>query len=264
MKMQPSLDIVRAVGQQLKAQFATQEPIVETVAMVKAFRQIDGEASAAMRHSLAEHYPDIGWLAGELDGADIWQGADSGRFWVCDALDGAVQFLRGIPHWCVSLTLVENGRATAAIVCDPMHDEMYHAASQAGAWCNGKRLNVNARKSHHGALLATSQPPFSNKNDYVVNGSASSLRMALREAGAVRNLGPTSLQIAYVASGRLDGFWEYGEDTYNCLGGALMVTEANGVATNVLGQPYGPGSTSIIVASDTVHRTLRESLATAN
>ena len=105
--------------------------------------------------------------------------------------------------------------------------------------------------------LATSQPPFSNEDDFAVEGATSSLGIALREAGAVRNLGPTSLQIAHVASGRLDAFWEYGEDTFNCLGGALPVTEAGGLATDVSGLPYRAASNSAVAAPGPVNRSLR-------
>lgn len=257
LEIHAAVDIVRNVGDQLKSRYATFRPIFDNAGMMAAFRELDGGASHLLRQALAAKYPDISWLDGELDGAGIWRTAGVGRFWVCDAIDGAVQFLRRIPHWCVSLTLVEDGAARATIVYDAMQEEMFHAVADAGAWCNGERLRVNDRQSHHGALLATSQPPFSNDNDFVVRGSASSLKAALREAGAVRNLGPTSLQIAYVACGRLDAFWEYGEDTFNCLGGALLVTEAGGMATDVSGLPYGPASNSIIAAPAPINRSLR-------
>jgi myo-inositol-1(or 4)-monophosphatase len=257
LNFQAAIEAVRCVGDQLKSRYAGLEPIVENAAMMAAFRALDGAASSQLRQALAASYPDIAWLDGELEGAGIWRTAGAGRFWVCDAIDGAVQFLRRLPHWCVSLTLLEDGAAAASIVYDAMHAEMFHAVAGAGAWCNGDRLHVNNRQSHHGALLATSQPPFSNQDDFAVDGSAASLKAALREAGAVRNLGPTSLQIAYVASGRLDAFWEYGEDAFNCLGGALLVTEAGGMATDVSGQPYGHASNSIIAAPAPVHRSLK-------
>jgi myo-inositol-1(or 4)-monophosphatase len=99
----------------------------------------------------------------------------------------------------------------------------------------------------------------------IEDGAATAITVydVLKEAGAVRNLGPTSLQIAYVASGRLDGFWEYGEDTFNCLGGALLVTEAGGLAIDVSGQPYGCASNSIIAAPAAVHRSLKALLEEA-
>lgn len=260
--IQAAIEIVRTVGIALRSRYVSFDPVFDNASMMAAFRELDGGASGQLRQALAAKYPDVAWLDGELEGSGVWRTVSRGRFWVCDAIDGAVQFLRHIPYWCISLTLIEDGAARAAIVFDAMQDEMYHAVVGSGAWCNGDRLYVNNRQSHHGALLATSQPPFCNDNEFVVSGATSSLYVALREAGAVRNLGPTSLQIAYVASGRLDAFWEYGEDTFNCLGGALLVAEAGGLATDVSGKPYGIASNSIIAAPRPVNASLRAAFET--
>lgn len=261
--IEAALEIVRAVGDDLRSRYLSFKPVIDNTSMMAAFRELDGAASARLRQALAVSYPDVAWAEGELEGADMWRDLGQGRFWVCDAIDGAVQFLRHIPHWCISLTLIQDGAAMATVVYDAMHEEMFHALVGQGAWCNGSRLRVNDRQTHHGALVATSQPPFSNDDEFVVSGATSSLRVALREAGAVRNLGPTSLQIAYVASGRLDAFWEYGEDTFNCLGGALLVTEARGLATDLSGRPYGVASNSIMAAPAQVNASLRAAFTAA-
>lgn len=261
-KIEAAIEIVRVAGHELRSRFASFKPVFDNASMMAAFRELDGEVSGQLRQALAAKYPDVAWVSGELEGAGVWRTLGSGRFWVCDAIDGAVQFLRRIPHWCISLTLVDGGTAKATIVYDAMHEEMFHAVADEGAWCNAERLRVNDRQTHHGALLATSQPPFSNGDEFVVSGAASSLYAALREAGAVRNLGPTSLQLAYVASGRLDAFWEYGEDTFNCLGSALLVTEAGGLATDIHDRPYGVASNSIIAAPGPVSASLRAAFKT--
>lgn len=255
--IEAAIEIVRTVGDELRLRHVSFTPVIDNTSMMAAFRELDGAASDGLRQALAVSYPDVAWLDGELEGAGVWRTVGSGRFWVCDAIDGAVQFLRRIPHWCISLTLVEDGAAKAAVVYDAMHGEMFHTVAGKGAWCNGDRLRVNDRQTHHGALLATNQPPFSNDDAFVVGGATSSMHVALREAGAVRNLGPTSLQMAYVACGRLDAFWEYGEDTFNCLGGALLVTEAGGLATDIHGRPYGVASNSIMAAPQPVNASLR-------
>lgn len=260
--IQAAIEIVRTVGDELRSRYVSFKPVIDNASMMAAFQEVDGSASNWLREALAAKYPDVRWLSGELEGAGGWRTVCSGRYWVCDAIDGAVQFLRHVPHWVVSLTLVEDGAAIATIIYDPMHDEMFHAVTGEGAWCNGERQNVNDRQTHHGALVATSQPPFSNDDEFAVNGAVSSLNVALRQAGAVRNLGPTSLQIAYVASGRLDAFWEYGEDTFNCLGGALLVTEAGGLATDMSGRPYGIASNSILAAPEPVNASLRAAFGT--
>jgi myo-inositol-1(or 4)-monophosphatase len=262
--IEAALEIVRAVGDDLRSRYVSFKPVIDNTSMMAAFRELDGAASTRLRQALAVSHPDVAWVDGELEGADVWRSLGQGRFWVCDAIDGAVQFLRHVPHWCISLTLIQDGAAMATVVYDAMHEEMFHAVVGEGAWCNGDRLRVNDRQTHHGALIATSQPPFSNDDEFVVSGATSSLRVALREAGAVRNLGPTSLQIAYVASGRLDAFWEYGEDTFNCLGGALLVTEAGGVAIDLSGRSYGIRSTSIVAAPGPINASLRAAFTTAH
>jgi myo-inositol-1(or 4)-monophosphatase len=254
------IETLRTVGAHLKETFLTLEPIAENDAMMKAFRAIDGKASHTIRESLNGAYPQIAWLDGELEGGEAWQGAREGRFWVCDAVDGAVQFLRGIPQWCISLTLIEAGEPTFAVVYDVMHGELFHACRGKGAFLNGKPIEVNRRQSHAGGLLAFSQPPF-DFDPEVIRKAADSLKAVLPVAGAVRNLGPTSLQLAYVASGRLDAFWEFGEDTFNCLGGALLVTEAGGEVTDVSGAPYRMQASSLIAAPPSVRASLALSFA---
>lgn len=252
---------VRAVAAGLKARFATIAPLVERQDMMKAFKQIDGAANDALRTALAAAYPDIAWLESEFDGPEGEARARSGSFWACDAIDGAVQYLRAIPQWCVSLTLVRDGRAVFAILFDAMHDELFHAAVGEGAFLNDRALRVSTKTSHRDAFLATSQPPFVGGDPAAIARAARSLERLLPDVGVVRNLGPTSLQLAYVAAGRLDGFWEYGEDTFNCLGPALMIREAGGVVTDVDGADYRLRSASIVAGTPGVTASLRDRLA---
>lgn len=244
------------VGNDLKRQFLEIEPVIESDEMMSVFHRIDGQASESIRIALQKLYPNIGWLEGELDGADVWELVNSGRYWICDAIDGAVQFVRGIPQWCISLTLIENGKTVFTAIVDVMHSESFYAMAGHGAYLNDRSIQVNNRASHISGIVASSQPPFINDNKKIIRQSGDSLTAVLSEAGAVRNLGPTSLQLAYVASGRLDAFWEYGEDTFNCLGGALLVNEAGGKVSDIKGNEYGLNSDSFIAAPPQVHSSL--------
>ena len=252
---------VRQVGASLRDTFSQLQPAIEWADVMVAFRRIDGAASQRLKDGLAAAYPGIGWLDGELNGAEAWQNARTGAFWACDAIDGAVQYLRAIPQWCISLTLVEQGQAVFAAIFDVMHDELFHAAAGGGAYLNGRAIHVNARSSHVGSVLASSQPPFVTSDANAIAMAGRSLSALLADAFAVRNLGPTSLQLAYVACGRLDGFWEYGEDTFNCLGGSLLVREAGGHSTDVHGAPYGLQADSVVAASAVVHQGMLRRLA---
>ncbi|WGG48741.1 inositol monophosphatase family protein [Rugamonas sp. DEMB1] len=291
------LERMRDVAADLCEVFWQQEPVIELDEMFAAFQRIDGGAGAALRASLAEAYPHIGWLDGELeraaandddeddgdgDGGDAGEcrgerngggegeGASArrqsrGEYWICDAIDGAVMFVRAIPNWAMSLTLVRDGEAVFATVYDPLHDETFHALAGGGAFRNGKPMRVNDKGSHYHGIVASSQPPYVGKDQQAMARAGQSLSGMLRDVVAVRNFGPTSLQLAYVACGRLDAFWEFGEDGFNCIGAALLVREAGGLVTQVDGLPYGLGATaSIAAAPPAVHASmlvrLRESL----
>ncbi|MRX08891.1 inositol-phosphate phosphatase [Pseudoduganella sp. FT25W] len=215
------LELVREVGAGLCATFWRSTPAV-SMDDVRA-------AEAALRRQLAEDYPAIAWADGLLSEAD----ARSGEYWICDAVDGVEQFLRAIPNWCMSLTLMREGVPVLAVIYDAMHDEMFHALWRHGAWYNGSPVRVGARQDT--PLVAT------------------------------RSLGPAALQLAYVACGRLDGFWQHGNDGCRCIGGALLVREAGGMATQADGQPYHLTARGIAVAAPVLHasvlRRLQDRLA---
>lgn len=166
-------------------------------------------AEAQLRQTLAAQYPAIAWA----DGALSEEYAQRGEYWIGDAVDGAMQFQRGIPHWSMALTLMREGVPVFAAIHDAMHDEMFHALFGHGAWCNGHPIRVSERRE---------QPVL-----------------------ASRSLSPASLQLAYVACGRLDAFWQRGNDGYLCAGGALLVREAGGRAIQMDGQPYRLASASL-------------------
>nr|WP_250494881.1 inositol monophosphatase family protein [Caballeronia sp. GAWG1-1] len=264
--MTPKIDVpqvqalLRDVGQSLLQTFNTQNPIYENAEMMRVFKSLDDQAANTIREALAARYPEIAWLEGELAEADA-QTSDKKAFWICDAIDGAVQFLRSIASWCITIALVEEGVTVFAMTYDAIRNECFHAVRDEGAFLNGDRIAVNGRKHHAGAMLATSQPPFIGNKPAVVEAAGESLSAMLAKAGAVRNLGPTSLQLAYVACGRLDGFWEFGEDTFNCVAGALLVEMAGGRATNAIGEPYGLKSASIVAASSGVSESIIETFA---
>lgn len=250
------LELMRDVGAGLCETFWQSEPVVEVEEMWATFHRVDGAASDLLRQALAARYPDIAWADGELSEAH----ARSGEYWICDAIDGAVQFLRTIPNWCMSLTLMREGVAVFTAIYDAMHDEMFHALWGHGAFYNGKAIRVSKRQDHYMGIVASSQPPFATRHGSATQKAGESLSAMLRDVAAARNLGPTSLQLAYVACGRLDAFWQYGEDGYNCIGGSLLIREAGGVTTQADGQPYHLTSASIAAAPPGVHASMLQRL----
>src|SRR5471032_856889 len=157
------LGLLRDVGADLCATYWQLEPAIELSDMLAAFRRIDGAAADALRRGLAHAYPRIGWLEGEADDIDAEVVAARGEYWICDAIDGAVQYVRTIPNWSMSLTLMREGVPVFVAVYDAMHDEMFHAQWGRGAFHNGAPMRVNQRANHYHGIVATSQPPYVSK-----------------------------------------------------------------------------------------------------
>jgi myo-inositol-1(or 4)-monophosphatase len=252
------LELLREVAAGLCETFWTMEPEVEAERMTALFQRVDGAASASIRQGLAALYPAIAWRDGELEQQFAADGRawGAGEYWLCDAIDGALQFVRTIPNWSMSLTLVREGVPVFCAVYDAVHDEMFHAVWRGGAFRNGVAMRVNGSASHSHGLVASSQPPLVARQPHAVAQAGQSLSAMLGDVLAVRNLGPTSLQLAYVACGRLDAFWEFGQDGHNCIGPSLLVQEAGGLVTQADGARYTLASDSIAAAPPGAHASM--------
>ena len=222
-----------------------------------AFDAVDLPTSALLRERLEAARPGTAW-AEEID-ADL---AASGERWVVDPVDGAVQYLQGLPQWSVSIALVRDGRPVLAALHSATLGHTYTAELGGGAFLDGIPITPSVKTDLSLALVATSQPPFVGRQPEAVADAGRALSLLLPAVGAVRNLGPTSWQVADVASGRIDAFWEYGRDAGNLLAGSLVASEAGAVVTDVEGRPWHADSTGFLVAPAALHARLVELLAT--
>jgi len=182
----------------------------------------DISAEEIIRTELTEARPNYGWCGEESEEV---AGADPTRRWIVDPLNGTANFLHGQPHWSISIALEHKAEIVAAVVFDAAKDEMFVAEKGAGAWMNNTRLRVSGRARMVEALLATGLP----------GGSRPYLPAALRDLGhmlpmtaGVRSLGSPALDLAWVAAGRFDGFWDRGLAPWDLAGGLLLVREAGG------------------------------------
>ena len=184
----------------------------------------DRAAEDIIREALMEARPTYGWL-GEESGET--PGADPTRRWIVDPLDGTTNFLHGMPHWAVSIALEHKGQIVSGVVYDPTKDELFWAEKGSGAWLDGRqRLRVSGRTSMIETVYATGLP----------FGGARYLPAALQDLGrllpacaGVRRFGAAALDLAYVAAGRYDGYWERGVHTWDIAAGVLLVREAGGI-----------------------------------
>jgi myo-inositol-1(or 4)-monophosphatase len=187
----------------------------------------DIRAEQLIREELMEARPNYGWLGEESTEV---AGADPTRRWIVDPLDGTTNFLHGLPHWAVSIGLEHKGEIVAAVVYDPAKDEMFTAEKGQGAWVNDQRCRVSARRSMIEMLFATGLP-FGGRSD--LPETLKDLGRILPACAGVRRMGSAALDLAYVAAGRYDGFWERRLHAWDMAAGLLLVKEAGGLTTAI-------------------------------
>jgi myo-inositol-1(or 4)-monophosphatase len=229
------------------------------------FDAADDLLSALLRERLEAARPGTAWAA-ELDtdltgSAEAGANAEARELWVVDAIDGAVQYLQNLPQWSVSIALVRDGRPVLAALHSATFGHTYTAELGGGAYLDGSPAVMSAKADLSLALVGTSQPPFAGKQPEAVAATARATAALLPEVGALRNLGPTSWQVADVAAGRIDAFWEFGRDAGNLLAGALVASEAGALVTDVQGRPWHAESESFIAAPPALHARLVDLLS---
>ncbi len=183
----------------------------------------DLQAEKTLKEDLMGARPTYGWLAEEGGGEE---GQDPTRRWIVDPLDGTTNFLHGLPHWAVSIALEHKGQIVAGVVFDPAKDEMFFAEKGAGAWMNETRLRVSGRSRMIEAIFATGLP-FAGRAD--LPETLSDLGRILPVCAGVRRWGAAALDLAYVAAGRYDGFWERRLNPWDMAAGMVIVREAGGM-----------------------------------
>ncbi|HYB52446.1 MAG TPA: inositol monophosphatase family protein [Thermoanaerobaculia bacterium] len=187
----------------------------------------DHESERAIIAAIRERFPDDTFLAEEGGGRGL--GGESRRQWIIDPLDGTSNFIAGFPFWCVSVAASERGELVAGVVWDPLRGDLYTAERGAGAFRNGERLSVTGRSGVAGAFLATGFP-FRSRDR--IDAYLALFRALFLEARAIRRAGSAALDLALVAAGVFDGFFEFRLAIWDIAAGALLIEEAGGELTD--------------------------------
>ncbi|MFW5834332.1 MAG: inositol monophosphatase family protein [Pseudomonadota bacterium] len=214
----------------------------------------DRRAEKLIVEELRRARPGFAFLA-EEGGSD---GKEAASRWIIDPLDGTSNFLHGLPHFAISIALETNGELVAGLVLDPIKQELFTAEKGQGAYMNDRRLRVSVRKELERSMIACGLPVL----DWAgrEKGFMAQLdRVSARVAG-VRRFGAASLDLAYVAAGRLDGFWEYGLKPWDVAAGIVLVREAGGQLGTLEGGELTGGGT-IVAANPQVYPRLHELVA---
>ncbi|GAA6190334.1 inositol monophosphatase [Phaeobacter gallaeciensis] len=189
----------------------------------------DIAAEKILKDELLGARPTYGWLAEE--GGEL-PGEDPTRRWIVDPLDGTTNFLHGLPHWAVSIALEHKGQIVAGVIFDAAKDEMYFAEKGAGAWMNETRIRVSGRHRMIESIFATGIP-FAGRSDLPL--TLQDLARLMPACAGVRRWGSAAMDMAYVATGRYEGFWERRLNSWDIAAGIILVKEAGGFV-----QPIDP------------------------
>jgi myo-inositol-1(or 4)-monophosphatase len=188
----------------------------------------DRESERMIKEDLLGARPTYGWL-GEETGETA--GVDPTRRWIVDPLDGTTNFLHGMPHWAVSIALEHKGEIVSAVVYDAAKDEMFWAEKGSGAWLNdSRRIRVSGRRSMAEAVFVTGIPFGAKKT---LPATLQDLARLTPACAGVRTWGAASLDLAYVAAGRFEGYWERELQPWDVAGGILLVKEAGGMVSGL-------------------------------
>ena len=207
----------------------------------------DLRAERVLKAELLKARPGYGLLFEESGAA---AGSDGRHRWIVDPLDGTVNFLHGVPHFSISIALERDGEIIAGVVYQPVSDEMFVAEKGAGAFVNDRRLRVSARRQLAEALIGTG---LAGRLMAQQPAQIGALGAVMAAAGGVRHMGSAALDLAYVAAGRFDGFWQSGLSPWDIAAGILLVREAGGYVSDLAGGHDMLTTGDVVAANDHVH-----------
>jgi len=238
----------RKAARGLIRDFGEVENLLVSVKGVSDFvSKADIKAEQIIRADLTHARPAYGWVGEESEPVE---GTDPRRRWIVDPLDGTTNFLHGLPHWAISIAMEHKDEVVAAVIYDPVKDELFAAEKGGGAWMNGKRIRVSNRKDLSECLFATGVPFGAKKT---LGMTTKDLIALMPTCAGVRRMGAASLDLAYVAAGRYDGYWERELQPWDIAAGILLVREAGGYITDMAGGSDILGSGSVIASNTEIH-----------
>lgn len=240
---------VRTAGDQFLPDFR-RLPVPQTMAELQArLADIEARCMAALQGALAVAFPTMPWLAADEFTLSAEATALPAEYWLCDAMDGAIQYVQQLSGWTINLVLVHQGEPVFAAIYDPLAQELFWAQAGAGAFLNETPLRPSTKREP-GIMVAVFEHTHGLDEDVALRQRVSEgLATLLGTYGVVRNYGPHALQLAYVGAGRLDVFLQVGRDLENWLPGLLIAREAGADVLTAAGQPWQWAADSLLVTA---------------
>ncbi|MHB8138175.1 MAG: inositol monophosphatase family protein [Smithellaceae bacterium] len=252
--MEFAQNLARQAGE-LLAEKLTKENRVYYKGCIDLVTEADKMSEELILREISRRYPEHGILSEE----SAAKNEQAALRWIIDPLDGTTNYAHGFPFFCVSIALEEEGEVVLGVIYDPIRDELYTAERQGGAYCNGRKLLVSSVNDLSRSLLATGFPyDIRVSKD---NNLGFFCAMAVK-AQAIRRPGAAALDLAYLAAGRLDGFWELKLKPWDTAAGCLMVTEAGGIISDMEGKMWNLFSPNLVASNGLIHEQMMSVLRT--
>ncbi len=218
----------------------------------------DKRAEEIIYEDLLKARPDYGFI---MEESGEVKGNNPDFKWIIDPLDGTTNFLHGVPHWCISIALEEKGEIIAGLIFDPIKDDSFRAEKGSGAFIKNKRLRVSSRTVLEESLVTTGSPKRARENHAQFIAEYEAVQDKIP---GLRRFGAAALDLAYVAAGRFEGFWERDLHSWDIAAGCIIAKEAGGIITDIDGRSNPVHRGSVIAGNPTIHEDLRTLIRNAN
>lgn len=252
-----AINCASKAGEWIKSKLGGYEQLQLKYSSSDLVTEVDKGSEQLIRKLISTHFPEHSFLgeegveAGHLASAKaIAELQDEEYLWIVDPIDGTTNFVHGFPFFCVSIALAHKGEIIVGVVYDPIRDEMFVAEKGKGAYMHGKRLSVSGDPTLQESLIATGFPA-DQQEALPLN-----LQSIVHMAPLVRNInaaGAAALHLAYVAAGRLTGFWEMNLNSWDIAAGMLIIQESGGKLTDIEGNPYHLGVRHCVASNGHIH-----------
>ncbi|WP_079913582.1 inositol monophosphatase family protein [Paenibacillus sp. 32352] len=230
--------------------------------------EVDKGAEKMIRNLIQTHFPHHSILGEEgvepgpaASSKALEEVSDAEYLWIVDPLDGTTNFVHGFPFFSVSIALAHKGEVIVGVVYNPIHDELFVAEKGKGAYVKGRRMRVSKETKLSESLIATGFPA---DRSYALPVNLQGVQALTPKVRNIRVAGSAALHMAYVAAGRLSGFWEIGLNSWDMAAGALLITESGGTVTDTSGNPYNLGVRNVLASNGHIHREFQQELTAAN
>lgn len=211
----------------------------------------DRRAEEIIQKELERARPGYGFI---MEESGTIKGSDGEHTWIIDPLDGTTNFLHGVPHWCISIALEKAGEIICALVFDPIRSEIFRAEKGQGAFMGNKRLRVSGRSNFENALITTGSPQRAREDQ---DRFLAEYAAVMNRVPGLRRFGAAALDIAYVAAGRFEGFWERDLNPWDIAAGYLLIQESGGLISQISGKSDPIYKGDVIAANSSLFTDLR-------